>query len=149
MKRFVFVAILFAAVSPLHAQGSDVFEVKVRGLSLQFDGQGRITGGSAQVTCESRLDGYGTDWDASFNWPYFGLFMPLLSDAKATWQTYGYNSAGQHDPRRATQMSYRLLNGNTGGAKRYCPESKARSRCRRNTRMKHSISLSHSFGAAR
>jgi hypothetical protein len=53
---------------------------------------------------------YRTDWDASFNWPYFGMFMPPMPSAEATWQTYGYDTAGNHDPKLVMPMSYRRLN---------------------------------------
>lgn len=53
---------------------------------------------------------YSTDWEASFTWPYFGMFMPPMPDDQATWQTYGYNTSGNHDPKLVLPMSYRQLN---------------------------------------
>ena len=53
---------------------------------------------------------YRTDWEASFNWPYFGMFLPAMPSADAEWRTYGYNSAGGHDPALVRPISYRRLN---------------------------------------
>ena len=53
---------------------------------------------------------YRCDWDASFDWPYFGMYLPPMADADACWETSGHNSAGNRDPNRVTQMSWRKIN---------------------------------------
>ena len=50
------------------------------------------------------------NWDAKFDWPYFGMFLPPVPDADATWQTYGYDEKGGRDPKLVRQMSYREAN---------------------------------------
>jgi len=71
---------------------------------------GRMEKLKPDETARLKKMAYNCDWDASFNWPYFGMFLPPMPDAGTAWTTYGYNSAGNHDPGRSTQMSYRKLN---------------------------------------
>jgi hypothetical protein len=53
---------------------------------------------------------YRVNWDAKFDWPYFGMFLPPMSNADETWQTYGYDEKGDRDPRLSRTMSYRMAN---------------------------------------
>jgi hypothetical protein len=53
---------------------------------------------------------YRINWDAKFDWPYFGMFLPPMSNSDETWQTFGYDDKGDRDPKLSREMSYRRAN---------------------------------------
>ena len=53
---------------------------------------------------------YRINWDAKFDWPYFGMFLPPMSSADETWETFGYDENGDRNPKLARQMSYHRAN---------------------------------------
>ncbi|MHB8866725.1 MAG: hypothetical protein ACYC6N_30560 [Pirellulaceae bacterium] len=53
---------------------------------------------------------YRVNWDAAFDWPYYGLYLPPMPDCDTCWETSGHNSLGDRDPERVKLMSYRKMN---------------------------------------
>jgi hypothetical protein len=53
---------------------------------------------------------YRVNWDAKFDWPYFGMFLPPMANADEIWQTYGYDDKGDRDPKLVRPISYRRAN---------------------------------------
>lgn len=53
---------------------------------------------------------YRVNWAATFDWPYFGMYLPPMPNAEATWETSGHDEHGKRDPKRVVPMSYSRMN---------------------------------------
>ena len=53
---------------------------------------------------------YRTNWAATFDWPYYVMYLPPMPNDEACWETSGHNSTAGRDPARVRQMSYRKMN---------------------------------------
>ena len=55
---------------------------------------------------------YRTQWVATFDWPYYVMYMPPMPSDDACWESCGHNASGNAipDPKRVRKVSYRLMN---------------------------------------
>jgi len=53
---------------------------------------------------------YRFNWAATFDWPYFGMYLPPVPNADATWETSGHDATGKRDLGRVLRMSCRMMN---------------------------------------
>jgi len=63
----------------------------------------------AEVTRLKKM-AYRVNWAATFDWPYFGMYLPPMPTADATWETSGHTAQGKRDPKLVVPMSYRKMN---------------------------------------
>jgi hypothetical protein len=55
---------------------------------------------------------YRTQWVATFDWPYYVMYMPPMPTDDACWESCGHDSSGRSipNPKRVRKVSYRLMN---------------------------------------
>jgi hypothetical protein len=53
---------------------------------------------------------YRFNWAASFDFPYFGMYLPPMPNADATWESSGYDTQGNFHPNLVEARSYRIMN---------------------------------------